>query len=120
MKPRLKPLDEQVVVITGADSGIGLATARLAAERGARVVLNSRNTAALAQVADELRAAGAQVEWHAGDVADEAAIRGLAVTAVNAFGRIDTSARRGAASAATTPCTRPPYPAASAATTRGT
>jgi short-subunit dehydrogenase len=90
MKLRLRRLDEQVIVITGADSGIGLATARLAAERGARVVLNSRNAAALAQIADELRAAGAEVAWHAGDVGDEAAMRALAEVAVNAFGGIDT------------------------------
>lgn len=72
MKLRLKPLDEQVLVITGADSGIGLATARLAAERGASVVLCSRNAAALAQVADG------------------AAMQALAQAAVDAFGRIDT------------------------------
>ncbi|MCM0001169.1 MAG: SDR family NAD(P)-dependent oxidoreductase, partial [Erythrobacter sp.] len=36
---KLKPLDQQTIVITGGSSGIGLATARLAAERGARVVI---------------------------------------------------------------------------------
>ncbi|GJE47322.1 hypothetical protein GOFOIKOB_0343 [Methylobacterium tardum] len=49
-----KPLREQVVVITGASSGIGLATARMAAERGARVVLAARSGDVLAQVADEI------------------------------------------------------------------
>ncbi|HTE19284.1 MAG TPA: oxidoreductase, partial [Armatimonadota bacterium] len=38
MRVDLQPLDQQVIVITGADSGIGLATARLAAKRGAAVV----------------------------------------------------------------------------------
>lgn len=90
MKLSLKPLSEQVVVITGADSGIGLATARAAAERGARVVLNSRNARALARLADELRGGGAEVAWHAGDVADEAAMRELAQVAIRTFGRIDT------------------------------
>ena len=47
---RKKPLDRQVVVITGASSGIGLATARLAARRGARVVLASRHGEALAEI----------------------------------------------------------------------
>ena len=42
-KPKLKPISEQVIVITGASSGIGLATARLAAERGAKVVLAARS-----------------------------------------------------------------------------
>lgn len=86
----LKPLDEQVIVITGADSGIGLATARAAADAGAMLVLNSRNPQALARIADELRSAGAEVAWHAGDVADELAMQHLAEVAVTAFGRIDT------------------------------
>jgi NAD(P)-dependent dehydrogenase (short-subunit alcohol dehydrogenase family) len=38
-----KPIKDQVLVVTGASSGIGLATARLAARRGARVVLAARN-----------------------------------------------------------------------------
>jgi NADP-dependent 3-hydroxy acid dehydrogenase YdfG len=44
---RLRPLDEQVVVLTGPSSGIGLTTARRAAERGARLVLAARNEPAL-------------------------------------------------------------------------
>ena len=47
MEMHLKPIREQVIVITGAYSGIGLATARAAARRGARVVLNSRDATAL-------------------------------------------------------------------------
>jgi acetyl esterase/lipase/short-subunit dehydrogenase len=90
MKFHLRPLDQQVIVITGADSGIGLATARAAAHAGAAVVLNSRNAEALSRIAAELRAEGAQVAWHAGDVADEGAMHHLAEVAVTAFGRIDT------------------------------
>jgi short-subunit dehydrogenase len=48
------PINEQVLVITGATSGIGLATARLAVRRGARVVLVSRDAGALERVAGEL------------------------------------------------------------------
>jgi short-subunit dehydrogenase len=58
MKIRLKPLDQQVIVITGATSGIGLATARLAAKRGARLMLIARSEPALQQLAVELAAAG--------------------------------------------------------------
>jgi NAD(P)-dependent dehydrogenase (short-subunit alcohol dehydrogenase family) len=43
MRFTLKPLDEQVMVITGASSGIGLVTAKHAAQRGACVVLAARN-----------------------------------------------------------------------------
>ncbi|HEX8675334.1 MAG TPA: SDR family NAD(P)-dependent oxidoreductase, partial [Longimicrobium sp.] len=88
MKMRLRAVGDQVIVITGADSGIGLATAREAARRGARVVISSRNAEALAQIADELRATGTEAEWLAGDVGDERAMRELARVAVHAFGRI--------------------------------
>jgi NAD(P)-dependent dehydrogenase (short-subunit alcohol dehydrogenase family) len=47
MAVKLKKLSEQVIVITGASSGIGLVTARLAAKRGAGVVLNARSEDAL-------------------------------------------------------------------------
>src|SRR5215213_1305058 len=55
MAINLKPLKEHTIVITGASSGIGLATARAAAERGARVVLTARNQEALATIADEIK-----------------------------------------------------------------
>ena len=47
MQAELKKLEDQVIVITGATSGIGLVTARMAAKRGASVVLNARNEEAL-------------------------------------------------------------------------
>ena len=58
MKLSLKRLEEQVVVITGATSGIGLATARLAAERGAAVMLTARDAGGLARLAEEIRSRG--------------------------------------------------------------
>ena len=87
---KLKPIDEQVMVITGADSGIGLATAYAAAERGARLVLCSRNEEELRRVADQIAAQGGEAVWFACDVADELAMRELAEVAVREFGRIDT------------------------------
>src|SRR3569833_1373855 len=90
MKIKLKPVREQVIVITGATSGIGLATAKQAAKRGASVVLNARAEEDLQIVAQEINELGAQVAYVAGDVADIEAMRNLAQTAIREFGRIDT------------------------------
>jgi NAD(P)-dependent dehydrogenase (short-subunit alcohol dehydrogenase family) len=65
---QLKPLADQVIVITGASSGIGLATARMAARRGARLVLNSRNDAALRQLSDEINAKGGEAMYQVASV----------------------------------------------------
>ncbi len=90
MTMTLKPLREQVVVITGATSGIGLATARMAAQRGARLVLAARSTGALGQLVDEIVAAGGTAVCVTADVADEAASAAIAARAVEAFGGFDT------------------------------
>ena len=90
MKLRLKPINEQVLVITGASSGIGLATAQLAARQGARVVLNSRDEQDLRHAVEQIRALGGQAIHHPGDVADYSAMQSLADRAVAEFGRIDT------------------------------
>ena len=90
MKYQLKPVRDQVIVITGATSGIGLATARQAAKRGASVVLNARAGEDLKIVATEIAADGGQVAFVAGDVAEIGIVRALANAAVTEFGRIDT------------------------------
>jgi short-subunit dehydrogenase len=61
---RPKNLRNQVLVITGATSGIGLATARLAARKGARLVLAARSESALRQLSDELNALGLRSRSH--------------------------------------------------------
>lgn len=90
MKPRLKKISDQVIVITGASSGIGLATAREAAQRGAAVVLAARNEEALRQICEELRAQGARAEYIAADVANEDEVRRIATVALERFGGFDT------------------------------
>ncbi|MDB5294818.1 MAG: yxnA [Phycisphaerales bacterium] len=90
MAVRLKPLSEQTIVITGAASGIGLTTARMAAEAGARVVAVARDEAALARLVGEITAAGGRAVHVVADVSDVAAIDRAADVAVATFGRIDT------------------------------
>lgn len=90
MAVHLKQVKDQVIVITGASSGIGLATAKEAAARGARVVLNSRDPVDLSRAVGEIREDGGEAVMHVGDVADRSAMESLADTAVTAFRRIDT------------------------------
>ncbi len=86
----LKPLAEQVVVITGASSGIGLVTAKLAAARGAKVVLVARNAASLAEAVAAIRSDGGDAIYAVADVGDRAAVDAAATAAVARYGRIDT------------------------------
>lgn len=90
MKPQLKPLSEQVVVITGASSGIGLTTAEMAAQAGARVVLSSRNEVELLEAVTRIRAAGGRAFHIVADVADPDAVDRIGLVAIEQFGGIDT------------------------------
>ena len=90
MAIKLKPLNEQVMVITGASSGIGLATAEAAAEAGAKLVLAARSGGMLADIVDRLGAAGADVVHVTADVAEADAVQQIAQAAMARFGGIDT------------------------------
>jgi short-subunit dehydrogenase len=90
MTVKLKKLDEQVIVLTGATSGIGLVTARKAAEAGARLVLAARDGDALGTLAQELRQRNVEVATVAADVGDPSDVERIGKTAIERFGRVDT------------------------------
>jgi short-subunit dehydrogenase len=90
MSVKLRNINEQVMVITGATSGIGLTTARMAADQGARLVLAARSADALDQLASELRTHGTQVATVAADVGNPADVERIGQAAMERFGRIDT------------------------------
>lgn len=85
-----KQIAEQVVVVTGASSGIGRATALAFAEKGAKVVGAARGRAALASLEERIRAGGGECHMVVTDVADPAQVYRLAEEAEVRFGRIDT------------------------------
>jgi short-subunit dehydrogenase len=90
MGVKLKRIEDQVVVITGASSGIGLATAKMAAERGARVVLAARDADGLASARVEIEGAGGRAITVISDVAVFEDVRAIARRAIEAFGGFDT------------------------------
>ena len=90
MNVRLLPLGEQVIVITGASSGIGLVTAKQAAAAGARVVLAARNAHDLERAVADIRGNGGRAIHVVADVADPQRVDAIAEVAIHEFGRIDT------------------------------
>lgn len=79
----------KVVIITGASGGLGEATARHLAARGAKLVLAARRTDKLQALVAELQANGAEAMAHATDVTDAAQVQALADATLQRFGRID-------------------------------
>lgn len=88
--PKLKRVKDQVIVITGASSGIGLSTARLAAKLGARVVLAARNEPDLRKITDEIRANGGKAIAVTADVSSETEVDRIGELALREFGGLDT------------------------------
>ncbi|HEV7852314.1 MAG TPA: SDR family oxidoreductase [Mycobacterium sp.] len=80
---------ESVIAVTGASSGIGEATARHLATRGARLVIGARRTDRLEALADEIRKDGGEVVPVEVDVTRRADLQRLVQTAVDRFGRLD-------------------------------
>lgn len=85
-----KAIQDQVIVVTGASSGIGLATAVAAAQRGAAVALLARSAETLRDVVEEINAGGGRALAIPTDVGDIDAVQAAARAVVTEFGRIDT------------------------------
>ena len=90
MAVSLKPLDQQVIVITGASSGIGLATAEAAAKQGAKLVLAARSEQTLHEIVQRINSNGGDAICVTADVSDRQQVQRIAEAAVQRFGRIDT------------------------------
>ncbi len=90
MSIQYKALSDQVVLITGASSGIGRQAAARFAREGAKVILVARNEEALASAVKEIEQDGGEAAIAVADVADQQQLRAAAETGVSRFGRIDT------------------------------
>lgn len=86
----LKPLHHQVIFITGATSGIGLATARMAAQEGAKIFMVARDEDELQKIQDEFRQKEYASAFAVADVGEFQQLQSAAERCVNDFGRIDT------------------------------
>ena len=90
MAIKLNSIEKQVMVITGATSGIGLTTARIAALRGAKVVLAARNEDALKKLKNEIESKDGTACYVVADVGEEGDAKKIAAEALNQFGTFDT------------------------------
>ncbi len=82
-------INDKVILITGASSGLGESSARLLANRGARLVLVARRAERLEQLVNEIRAAGGDAVYQVADVSRAADLVAAVQLAVSQYGRLD-------------------------------
>lgn len=87
---KLKPVSEQTIVITGGSSGIGLATAKMAAGRGANVIIISRDEEGMRKICDEAQANGQKMDYAVADVGEREQVRNAVATILQRHGGFDT------------------------------
>jgi NAD(P)-dependent dehydrogenase (short-subunit alcohol dehydrogenase family) len=87
---KLKPVEEQVVALMGASSGIGREAALRFAQKGAKVVVAARSEEGLRSLVEEIRSGGGDAEYVVADTADFEQVKAVADRAVEEYGRLDT------------------------------
>ncbi len=87
---KLKPINQQVVTLMGASSGIGRATALRFAEKGAKVVVSARGEEGLSSLVEEIRGKGGEAAYVVADTADFEQVKAVANRTVEEYGRLDT------------------------------
>jgi NAD(P)-dependent dehydrogenase (short-subunit alcohol dehydrogenase family) len=87
---QLKPINQQVVSVVGASSGIGRLTAQKFAKRGAKVVVSARSEAGLKSLVDEIQGFGGEATYIIADVSNFEQVKAIADKTVAEHGRLDT------------------------------
>lgn len=87
---QLKPINQQVVAIVGASSGIGRETALQFAKKGAKVVVSARSQPELESLVEEIRGFGGEATAIPADVSDFEQVKAIANHTIEQYGRLDT------------------------------
>ena len=87
---KLKPIEQQVVAVVGASSGIGRETALQFAKRNAKVVVSARTESGLASLVDEITALGGDAIAIPADVAEFEQVKSIVDKTIDRYGRLDT------------------------------
>ncbi len=87
---QLKPINQQVVAIVGASSGIGRDTALKFASRGAKLVVAARSEAGLVSLVEEIKRSGGEATYVVADVSDFEQVKAIADKVIQVYGRLDT------------------------------